>query len=432
MNDKVIKRKKSSSDLFIGEVETSIGKLSVFSYRVKHAMALERLMGGTSIFDTGPEHFVRMLIGITCNHSEDVVDKQEPEATLAQDDINALTENDLDVFTELFIQDADYLVKETITHKRSEGDKEVTSIEWGDDVTEQKEGERLYEFLHRLFVIDEEKTEAQRKKFRDSLGLPSSLMDQFEHATRLGSVMSEQLKAIQPITSVGSAFKPINDTHASILKHASVAREIVEPFEHTTVVESPKLSSVGSTKNWFAEDQIKPIENLGEKIQAKHEAEKQRAERTIELTEQAVEHSNEQLKVMNVMAEQMVNLNQNQLVAAEDSAQSSISSEKIARRGLAINWAVLILTVCGLAITAFSTYMSYSDSKVDSDTVKENMDLRAEIVSKSEEINALKAQSQKVTELEEKLLELQLQLDQKDEPSINLIKESNNQSVENS
>lgn len=407
MNDKVIKRKKSSSDLFIGEVETSIGKLSVFSYRVKHAMALERLMGGTSICDTGPEHFVRMLIGITCNRSEDVVDKQEPEATLAQEDIDALTENDLDVFTELFIQDADYLVKETITHKRSDGDKEVTFIEWGDDVTEKKEGERLYEFLHRLFVIDEEKTEAQRKKFRDSLGLPSSLMDQFEHSTRLGSIMNEQLKAIHPIMSVGSAFKPIYDTHESILKRASVAKEIVEPFEHTTVVESPKLSSVGSTKNWFAEDQIKPIENLGEKIQAKHEAEKLRAERTIELNEQAVEHSNEQLKVMNVMAEQMVNLNQNQLQAAAENKASSQESGHIARQGLNINWAVLVMTFFGLLVGSFSLYVTYTTTQIDAEMKVENEQLKAELTEKDSQLKEMEQQNKKIAELEAQISKLQ-------------------------
>ncbi|HAS62355.1 MAG TPA: hypothetical protein DCS35_07110 [Vibrio sp.] len=412
MNDKVQKRATSSSDLFIGEIDTSIGMLSVFSYRVKHMMALEKLINGGKAHASFPESYIRSLIRVTCNPSEDVIENQEPEAILSQDDVDALTEDDLDAFSSLFLQDAEYLVKETVINKHKDGETEVISLECGEPIAVQDSSERPYEYLYRLFVIDEKKTEKQRQKMTDRLGLSGSLMKQFEHTSQLGAIMDKQLKAIQPITASAAVLNwPINDTHADLLRHAGAVKKITDPLASVTIVDSPKIAPINKMKLsddiWPPKDKLEPTENILNKINSKHEEERIRDEKALELSEQAVEHSNAQLQVMNIMAEQMINLNQNQLQAAAESKETNEKSGKIARQGLHINWAVLAATLVGLIVGSIPLYVTYSTAQMETELQKENTQLKAELGDKDYQLKQMEQQNKKIAELEERLSKLQ-------------------------
>ncbi|MDA0109029.1 hypothetical protein OH456_12745 [Vibrio sp. La 4.2.2] len=440
-----------SNTTFIGELETTIGSLAVFRYRVKGMIEMERYVGDRSASEINPSDYIRKLVSTTSYLLKDVIDGVEPEERASNLAVQELSLDDLDGFSSLFLEHHNYLEKERCYVTNNENGKKILSFEWGERVEHRLEGEREFEYLHRLLVLEQKSFKEQGEKNLAQAGISSTLRKQLEYTTRFNSVLDQQLKAMAPLTAASDAFpkglagydnslskiaratdnitKPIS----SLLKQQKAFDAMIKPLKGIDLDGASSLSfALKQVK--FPEDIVSPTNklqppvNITKQLQKKNIQEEQRQNRALELSEQAVEHSNQQLKVMNVMAEQITNLNQNQSVAAEDSAKSSVNSEKIARRGLAISWAVLVLTVCGLGITAFSTYMSYIDSKVDSDAVQENMVLRAEIESKSEEINNLRAQSQKVTELEEKLIEVQSQLNQKSEPKItsreNDVKES--------
>lgn len=420
-----------SNTTYIGELETTIGSLAVFRYRVKGMIEMERYVGDRSASEINPSDYIRKLVSTTSYLLEDVIDGVEPEERASNLAVQELSLDDLDGFSSLFLEHHNYLEKERRYVTNNENGKKKLSFEWGERVEHRLEGEREYEYLHRLLVLEQKSFKEQGEKNLASIGISAELVKQFKQTSYLTSAISDQIKAISaPLTTAQYSLKSyLNNTSEHTRKMAKplVGISLKDKPSHTSALKTATLPK----EILHPQDKLASTESVIKQLREKSEQETQRQNRTLELSEQALQKSEQQLEVMRLMAETMVKLDQNQLVAAEDSAQSSISSERIARRGLAISWAVLILTVCGLGITVFSTYMSYSDSKVDSDALQENIDLRAEIESKSEEINALKVQSQKVTELEEKLLELQLQLDQKDEPSINLIKKNNNQSVEN-
>ena len=401
-------KKVHSNNMYIGEIITSVGVLTVFRYRVKNMRSMAGFIGEKSLSDISPEDFIRKLVSVTSYRAEDVVDEKEPDKSLSDEEVRQLTLKDLDDFSRLFISNHEYLEKERLPNKRDQDDKIVVSYEYGESYTSQFEDEPSYKYLHRLFSLEQERTRDQIERNFERIGMPSSLRKHFEHTTKIGSVLNEQLKALQPITaSVAALNHPINDTHAGILKSAALWKEMTSPLEDITVVDSPKLPSVGKKLKWPPEDRLEPTEKIIEKIKAKQEADLEREQRALELSEQAVEHSNEQLKVMNVMAEQMVNLNQNQLQAAAENKESSQESGHIARQGLNINWAVLVMTFFGLLVGSFSLYVTYTTTQIDTEMKVENEQLKAELTEKNNQLKEMEQQNKKVAELEAQISKLQ-------------------------
>jgi len=377
---------------YLGEIKTSIGSLAVFMYRVKDMIAMSEKSLGKNSSEIDAATYVRRLVSILCYPLDLIENYQEPEKqALSEDDVACLSFEDLDSFSQVLLANSEYLFRESIENTRYEDDKTIVSHEFGEIVNPQLESERLFEYLYRLFVLDEKKWKEKAKINLFNTGISDTFLKQIEQTSKIGSAINKQLEALTPLT------RTVNfDATEKLAKAAEPIKGIgkmVSPALATT--RKPLLTIPDDIL--FPEDKLSPTAELLEQIEADNKEKREREERAFELSEISVQRSNEQLEVMKSMSIHMESLNQNQIQSAKDSSISDAKSHSI-------SWAVLIITFLGLCAALYSTFLAYQSAQLDSSLQIENTQLRNEIKQKDQQFEE---QNQRIADLEVALTNIQ-------------------------
>lgn len=337
--------------------------------------------------------YVRRLVSILCYPLDLIENYQEPEKqALSEDDVACLSFEDLDSFSQVLLANSEYLFRESIENTRYEDDKTIVFHEFGEIVNPQLESERLFEYLYRLFVLDEKKWKEKAKINLFNTGISDTFLKQIEQTSKIGSAINKQLEVLIPLTS------SFNFESTEQLAKAA------EPIKGIAKMVSPALATSTCKPLFtipddilFSEHKVTPTAEILEQIEADNKEKRKREERAFELSEISVQRSNEQLEVMKDMSIHMESLNQNQVQAAKDSSKSNA-------KALGINWAVLIITLLGLCAALYSTFLAYQSAQLDSSLQIENTQLRNEIKQKDQQFEE---QNQRIADLEVALTNIQ-------------------------
>ncbi len=170
-----------------------------------------------------PKVLIRILIKYVC-HPEDKLDEGEYKPSypsLRDQQINEISEEELETFAEKYLQNNESLFREYIDNKKDEDGKEVISFELG-EIKHPKRGDESYiNYLHRLLVI-------QDKEIFNRNDMISKQFQTFSDTT---------LKQIKETFSAGD-----------ILKNTLVDRFSKDKLLHLTV---PEITSFTNTDNLY-------------------------------------------------------------------------------------------------------------------------------------------------------------------------------------
>lgn len=441
--------------MFLGEIETNIGTLAVFCYRVKNMERLYRKIGDVKVSELSPSDFIRKLVSTMSYLAEDVVEFVEPKESLTEEQLNALTLEDLDAFSTLFLKEGhgDYFYRKII-HIKNEEDGTDTSDERDEIFATQKEGERSYEYLHRLFVLEAERNEEIYKKNFGSLGLSESLTSQFATSSILGLTLNKQITELfEPYRAASDALKSVIEPYSAV---TDTLNRTLEPYRRISKSLEPykKASDVLKGINIGVSTNAPFVQRHSDKIlysipagaapdedndMGDHEEDEQQEDheqRLIELTEAQTKQLSKQINVLHGMNLHMQNLNENQVKAAtentshmaalvqvsqttstymrslnenqvqaaKESSLSSAKAERLATKGLHINWAVLVITFLGSCAALYSTYLAYQSTQSESAFRVENKQLKTELEQRNEQFEL---QNKRIADLEIALSNLQ-------------------------
>lgn len=394
-------------------------------------LELDELLDGQTIHEVSAEQYIKYLISLLCYPVDEVLNCEEPQKkVLTPEVINKFPVDDLNNFSELFLKHNEHLYKKRITKSKKENGQIVISSKRGDVIHKKHEYELYFEYLYRLLVIerDEWKKRQEEKVAKligktSTLGISKALSSQFDTTYKIGSSVSDRLLQIPSLATSRlskhsaesylkqqnsvmdeSLIKPLSDIQKSQVFDSATNHVLKQAELLKTIPALPKTNIYDDYMKELSSDVfLSSSARIIQKLDENKEQKKKRELRQLELSEKQVNHSNEQLQVLQDMSGFMQSLNNNQLKAAEESAESTLKSEKISRTGLQINVAVLVMTFLSLLIGGFSVYESYYSSLEESEVQKENKLLKLELQQKEQQLKVLEIQNKRITDLEVKL-----------------------------
>jgi len=186
----------------IGEAETNLGKLYVYSMTMGSQKELASALG-KAIDKSDPHDFMRVLVKLVCYPAQSVGEENlKPDnVVLSQDDIEKLSEEDLELIAMKFLDGSDYLYRESTTKTTPDpsGGTRV-SAEKGDIKYPQQEGETNVGYLHRLSGLEERRQEEDAlrisnkfRHFSDQLG------KDIRHTLSMGETLRGTLGTVKPM-----------------------------------------------------------------------------------------------------------------------------------------------------------------------------------------------------------------------------------------
>jgi len=330
-----------------GSFESSIGLLFCFSTSMKDQSLLAEELT-EKLEDAAPEDFVRALARLVCFPKEALKDeKLKPDDPVLQEaDVQRLTREDLETFAKLYVENNPYLFKkrEQKRKKNAEGQTVVTPY-LGEVEHPQLNDESYASYLHRLTVIEHDRRREQLLKLSKSFSSFS------------GGVAENLRKTL----SHGDSLK-------RVLEH--MRPEISRPdFTH-----GPKLPDYDWAEMQRNAEAVRraPFDEL--------------AERLDQLIDSSVESSRF-----------MIESNQIQAQVAEEIKRSGDSASTFSKLNLWLSGLIIILTLCGLAITAYSLHQSLRQSEHSQEFSREALkNLNGSLTNLSDSISRGDAQSKSV------------------------------------
>ncbi len=303
----------------VGLVDTSLGKLAVFSISAGD----QGKVMGDSAKTIDPSVLANRIIPFIA-HSTELLGKNEAkpdEPTLTDEQVGTLNEAEVDSILEAFIQSQEHLYRKDDSETTTdENGNKVVRLSYGDIVYPKLEGENNSQYLHRLYVLEEEKLERQAielaKKFSKITQFSSGLQDSIKHTLQMGNSLSKVLENVH---------QPVMPDLASL---------VPKPMSKPTVAE-PSLPS-------FDYDAI--AKNAEEARWAPFNAVNERLDTLIGHTA--------------LSGKFMVEMNQTQTRIASEIKASGEDASKIGRKSLKVTYwgfyttiVVLVLTIAGLVLS---------------------------------------------------------------------------------
>jgi len=288
-------------------IDTCIGELCVFGINVKGQTELQEKIDA-SLKECSPSDFVRSFCLYVCFPKESLKDnKYKPDRpVLTDDDVNNLSEDDLEKIAGIYIEKNNYLFKKlTFKKKTNEKGETVNYGEYKDIEYPREESESNTSYLYRLSILEGEKYKKQfEDMFKSVSGLSSfssKLTDSIKNTLTLGDSLSKAMESI----------RPINQTY-------------IRPIEY----ESPSIDLAKITRE-NEERRLQPFNELSERLD--------------QLIESSVQAS-----------EFMIEANKIQTQIAAEIKTSGDVTERYSKKNILLSGIVIFLTVVGLLLTTYA------------------------------------------------------------------------------
>nr|VFJ73858.1 MAG: hypothetical protein BECKFW1821C_GA0114237_105510 [Candidatus Kentron sp. FW] len=330
---------------YYSRLDTAIGALYVFYMQAKDLLALEKILD-RPIKDCDPEQYVRNLATFICYPEKALLDGQKPDTpALLQDDVKRLTSSELDEIARIFLEHNDYLYRknDAITYSRNEEENHM-------------------EYLHRLFVIEEE----ERSKLFSSLSgscakrlmegqnsiaakfsgsaFSAGLSDKIGNTLSLGNSLGRAME-------IGRLATPVTPFASGAL--GSVMKSIEQIDRATKIrvpgIELPKPEKIEvETIDWAGMERKKeekrrePFNDLAKRL-----------DRLIELSEENIKFS--------------VQANETQTEISAEIKSSGDITEKFSKRNFVINLIVAALTALSVSMAIMIFFDASRESGISQD-----------------------------------------------------------------
>lgn len=213
-----MKRTLNISSMFSskGEFDTRLGRLVVFDINMRDYLQLTKQVGG-SASKSNANDYARHLIPFVCFRKDELSEEggKPSEPTITLEEADSLSEDELDNFSQIYIDSSDHLLREsTQVTKKSEKGENVIRQEYGKVIYPREEGERYTHWLFRLMVKREEKWASQlADTFKGITNFSSKLNDQIKSTVFVGDTLQKRLLGIHknPIADIKLDLAPTID-----------------------------------------------------------------------------------------------------------------------------------------------------------------------------------------------------------------------------
>jgi len=304
-------------------VDTCIGELCVFSINVKGQTELHKKLD-TSLKECSPSDFVRSFCLYVCYPKESLKDnKYKPESpVLTDDDVNKLSEDDLEKIAGIYIENNEYLFKKLVFKKKTNEKGETVNYgEYEEIEHPRNEKESNIFYLHRLSILEDEK---RKKQFDDMFksvsgfrGFSSKLTDSIKDTLTWGNSLSKAMESI----------RPINQPH-------------IRPIDY----EIPSID-IAKISRENEERRLQPFNELSERL-----------DRLIESSVQASEF--------------MIEANKIQTQIAIEIKTSGDVTERYSKKNILLSGIVIFLTIVGLSLTTYAIISGNSFNEKQQDKLQ--------------------------------------------------------------
>jgi hypothetical protein len=206
----------------VGTFESQFGKLYIFPLTVGAQRNMHKMLG-KSFSEIDAESFVKALMGGICFFEKDLLEgKYRPDnsSSLTTEDIDKLSNSELENFAKTYVQSNEYLFKESKTKtKKNERGNSVLYQELGEEIHPRHDDETYVEYLLRLSIIEENKQKEQFAKlikpFGAITGFSNTLTESIKNSLLMGDSLKKRMESIRPpsftdIRPVESHFKQID------------------------------------------------------------------------------------------------------------------------------------------------------------------------------------------------------------------------------
>jgi hypothetical protein len=195
----------------IGETETTLGKLYIYSMTVGAQKELTSALG-KEIGKSESVEFMREFIKFICypEHSVGEENLKPEKVVLNQNDAERLSEKDLENIAKEYLAANDYLYRESTTKQSPDDATGGTrlSIEKGDIKYPQKEGETNVAYLHRLCGLEEQRREEDAIRFSNKFKhFSDQLGNDIRQTLSMGETLRGTLGTVKPIAVAIPSYK---------------------------------------------------------------------------------------------------------------------------------------------------------------------------------------------------------------------------------
>ena len=341
------------------DIETTIGKLFVFRLTVKERISIEKELG-TDFEKIDSKKYIRTLTKYICRKtsiSKDLENKSQ-ESLLTTDDINKLSDSDLELIADTYVNSNSYLFRERISEtKKNENGIDQISIRYGKVEFPRYEDESYIDYLLRLEI---EQNKKQRKIFENTFGKISSFSKSIQDS-------------IRATASIGESFK------SSI-----------------NAIQFPKLSNIEPVVPQYPESDVSSISKQIREIK----------QQPMKVVSTGID---ELIEINTKSLEFLTETNRTQTLIANEIKASSITSSMLTKWNIAISIIVLLISLSALIISIQSnkkTDLNNSNhvrsivssiekiNKNTEDISKNTSQQKSEIMHLSSEIDSLKKENQ--------------------------------------
>jgi hypothetical protein len=305
----------------IGQLESSIGILYVFSMTLGLQSGFHKEVG-QSFTECDPLYLVRMLSMFVCYPKDSLLDDEmrPKEVVLTREDVEKLTEDDIEHIARIYTEGNDYLFRKSIRKetKSSEGHI-IVSSEKGDVEFPREEDESYVQYLSRLLKHQEEKFVDQFKKLAEPF---KNFSDSLKSSIGATLAWGQSLK------------KSLPDSAKAEIRIAPQAMPDFDLAELQRNIEQNRLT---------------PFNELSTRL-----------EQLIEMTGQATDFQ--------------IQTNEVQTRIAEELKMSGDAAANYSRRSISLNWIVIIITAIGVLLSGYMILLSKTDSFNNSNAVMNKAD----------------------------------------------------------
>lgn len=319
-----------------GYYDSSIGKLAIYSPRVKDERSLYSELGN-ELSKVNSETFLRTLIRHICYPVRCLgEDNRRPnEPCLSEADIAKMSSNEINDIAKIYLDIATYLYREFIDKTEIRDGKKVISSEDGDIIHHKNDGESNMDYLYRLYTI---RDETYKKRYEDLLGpfkmaqFSDSAMGNIKNALNLGSSLHDSINMLSAIPKNFNNIKLAQQLTASPLSRSDTEINDLE-------------KSAQDLLRSDVESKWAPFRMLESKL-------------------------NELVERSNTSIDYLVKMNDAQLIAIAETKTSSNENTRYSKVNMILTIFVIVLSILGLCLTWDSLRKSEQETAFYRDSLK--------------------------------------------------------------
>lgn len=366
------------------QISTNIGDLFLFEIRVKETIGLEEKLN-VSISDIESESFLKLYLPFFAYLKSDLNDpelERPEEYCLQADDVEKLSNDELEEIAKSFIENHSYLYKEYVSSssKKEDGTPVISFNQKTVDTLLKANDESYIDYFHRLFVEQEIKHKEQFSKMASSFstGLAGDIFKTYNFGKTLTDHMGVMSKIAGSTSSFISSFqekKPISSNF-----------EVLKPNYHL-----PDFAEIHRQQE---KNRLAPFKELSSKMETMIDAEK----KTVEF---------------------MSNVYTTQVEIANELKSSSDSAGGYAKKNVFFTILIIFLTFISIFIAAYPIWVDKKDKEV----LQTNKDLNTTMAQTNVKLEELiRVMSTQNDTKEQQIAELQKELMLEKEKTSQLLK----------